>query len=63
MEELDDKIASVICSCKTVDQLNVAHRYVKLALKGNLIGQRRYYFMWGVITALKGILNNKQPDQ
>ncbi len=56
---LDDKISSVICSCKTVDQLNVAHNYVKLARKNNYIGQHRYHFMWGVITALKGVLTPK----
>jgi hypothetical protein len=55
---LDDKISAVICSCKTVDQLSVAHQYVKLARKAHHIGQHKYHFMYGVITALKGVLSN-----
>jgi len=53
---IDNKISAVVCSCKTVDQLNVAHRYAKLARKGGHIGQHRYHLIWGVIIALKGVL-------
>ena len=55
--DIDDKISAVICSCKTVEQLSVAHKYVKLARKGAYIGDKKYHFMYGVITALKAALS------
>ena len=57
---IDDKISRVIASCRTVEQLTCAKRYVKLAKKSNLIGDKKYYFSFGVITALKGMIKGKE---
>ena len=54
--EFNEKLASVVCSCKTLEQLNVALAYAKQARKNNTIGDNRYFFTFGVITAFKGAL-------
>lgn len=55
--EFDSKLSAVICSCKTPEQLNVALAYAKQARKNKTIGDNRYFFTFGVITALKGVLS------
>lgn len=55
--EFNEKLSNVICSCKTVDQLNVALAYAKQARKNKTIGDKSYHFTFGVITALKGVLS------
>jgi hypothetical protein len=57
-KDFNEKLTSVVCSCKTVEQLNVALAYTKQARKNKNIGDKKYHFMFGVITALKGVLNN-----
>tara|TARA_R110002111_G_scaffold93554_3_gene145242 strand:- start:865 stop:1050 length:186 start_codon:yes stop_codon:yes gene_type:complete len=55
--EFNDKLSAVVCSCKTLAQLNVALAYAKQARKNNTIGDNRYFFTFGTITALKGVLS------
>tara|TARA_R110002110_G_scaffold156066_5_gene350888 strand:+ start:227 stop:412 length:186 start_codon:yes stop_codon:yes gene_type:complete len=55
--EFDSKLIAIVCSCKTLEQLNVALAYAKQARKNKTIGANRYFFTLGVITALKGALS------
>ena len=58
----DDKISSVVCGCKTPDQLDCALTYAKLALKAKLIGPHKYHFIYGTITTLKSLLIKKKAE-
>ena len=60
--DINDKIAKVVCQCKTLHQLDCAVKYVRLANKANLIGIKRLYFSLGTIAAFKAILklNSKE---
>lgn len=50
-----DKCVAVVASCKTTEQLDCAHRYIKLARKSNKLGRDCFHLLWGTISALKGI--------
>ena len=55
---IDDKILTVITSCKTDAHFKGAVKYIKLALKSNLIGEKKFYMMVGVIATLRGVRKN-----
>lgn len=62
-KEFDDKLSDVICGCKTVDQLNCALTYAKLARKSGRIGQHKYHFAWGTITTLKAVIGKSKEQE